>query len=70
MHPCWVPGHYDHRSALRQIHRADGLIEVPISVTPRLRLPLSWLWMRNLGGRYLRSLAPGVCRDTGFLNLS
>jgi peptidoglycan/xylan/chitin deacetylase (PgdA/CDA1 family) len=69
LHPTWVPGHYDHRGEPRHIHRCDGLVEIPVSVTPRLRLPASWFWMRNLGGAYLRAVARRCIRDTGFLNL-
>ena len=69
LHPTWVPGEYDHRREPRTIHVREGLIEVPISVTPRLRLPGSWFWMRNFGGTYLRYVAHHASSDTGFLNL-
>ena len=32
----------------------DNIMEIPISVTPFLRLPLSWLWFRNLGLNYAK----------------
>ncbi|MDO8480896.1 MAG: polysaccharide deacetylase family protein, partial [Nanoarchaeota archaeon] len=47
-HPTWIPGHYNHFFKTRSVHKADGITVVPISVTPLLRLPFSWIWFRNL----------------------
>ena len=47
----------DHRDRPRAIHVDDGLVEVPVSVTPKLRLPVSWFWMRNFGLGYLKRTA-------------
>ena len=69
LHPTKVPGHYDHRHLPRKIHRQGKLIEVPISVTPKLRLPVSWFWMRNLGRVYLRATARRASIHSGYLNI-
>ncbi|MDB5252296.1 MAG: polysaccharide deacetylase [Flaviaesturariibacter sp.] len=48
LNPTWVPGRYDHRALPRVPVRHGGIIEVPVSVTPRLRVPLFWLAFKNL----------------------
>lgn len=49
-HPAVVLGHYYNFFMPRRVHElANGLFEIPVSVLPFLRLPISWIWMRNLG---------------------
>ena len=69
LHPTWIPGQYNHFRAERRIHRQQALVEVPISVTPILRLPVSWFWMRNLGWPWMRLTAMRATSGTGYLNL-
>jgi peptidoglycan/xylan/chitin deacetylase (PgdA/CDA1 family) len=59
IHPTFIPGRYFnltapvspyHPSSDRVIvHGERSILEIPISVTPILRLPLSWWWLRNFG---------------------
>lgn len=60
VHPAIVPGHYYNFTLpltpyYRKFKKGDGtlkrkgLLEIPISVIPGLRIPISWWWMRNLG---------------------
>lgn len=69
LHPARVFGAYDHSKRPRTIHEDGGVIEVPISATPRLRLPVSWFWMRNLGYHYTVWGCRGAWREPGYLNL-
>ncbi len=54
VHPTWVPGRYNHlgRSLVPSRHEC-GLWQVPLSVVPGVRLPVSWIWLRNLPGPLL-----------------
>ena len=57
--PSFVPGYYGSLGApLRPYHPSDlsiekegsyNILEIPISINPVIRLPLSAAWMRNLG---------------------
>lgn len=49
-HPTWVPGRYNGLRWPRVPWREGGLLRVPISVVPGLRLPVSWIWFRWAGG--------------------
>ncbi len=67
LHPTYIPGKYNNLSAPRYIHRRSGLTVVPVSVTPHLRLPFSWLWFRRMGLTYAKACALRSLSDTGFL---
>lgn len=59
IHPTFIPGRYFNLTAPVTPYnpsrgdvtvRGDsGILEIPISVTPILRLPISWWWLRNFG---------------------
>ena len=53
--PVRLPGRYDNRHLPRTPRMEDGLLRIPISATPRLRIPLFWLGFRHLPGPILRS---------------
>ena len=55
LHPAYLPGYYNHSKKPLRIHRpiADlKMVEIPIAVMPRIRLPIVWMFMRLLGVRY------------------
>ena len=53
IHPAFLPGKYiDYHNPLvphiiKKKHKY--LLEIPCSVFPILRIPISWWWMRNIG---------------------
>lgn len=50
VHPAVVPGHYYNIFKKTKPHIVNGdLFEIPISVIPLIKFPISWIWMRNLG---------------------
>jgi len=53
--PIWLPGRYNNLSLPRTTYRKGNLIEVPLSASPRMRLPLFWLAMKNLPMSLIRS---------------
>lgn len=55
IHPTYVPGRYNHlRRPTSPTRGPGGLWQVPVSVLPGLRLPLSWIWFRHTPGPVLR----------------
>ena len=56
-HPTWVPGHYNLFFRTRSVHKADSITVVPVSVTPFLRLPFSWIWFRTFPLAYSKLCA-------------
>jgi hypothetical protein len=69
LHPAWIPGRYDRRREPRRPFLCGGLLRVPASVTPRLRLPLFWLSIKHLPPPIIRRAALRTLRHDGDLNL-
>ena len=68
-HPTYVPGRYFNVFKSRRIKNYNGLIEVPISVTPILRLPISWIWFRNFGLSYTRFCTSWILARQNWFNI-
>lgn len=51
LHPAFLPGYYNHSNLPMHIHRPAQLsiIEIPVGVMPFCRLPIVWMFMRNIG---------------------
>jgi peptidoglycan/xylan/chitin deacetylase (PgdA/CDA1 family) len=59
-HPTWVPGRYNGLRLPRTPWREHGMVCIPISVLPMVRVPVSWLWYRCAGpyvGRIMAAMA-------------
>jgi peptidoglycan/xylan/chitin deacetylase (PgdA/CDA1 family) len=69
LHPTLVPGHYNNFFASRKIKEKEGITQVPISVTPLLRAPLSWVWFRNFGISYMKICTLLTFYDSDFVHL-
>ena len=54
LHPTYVPGRYNNVRSPRSPFVKEGVLEIPVSVTPIVRLPLSWVWFRQLGTIYTK----------------
>ncbi|MCY7358243.1 MAG: polysaccharide deacetylase family protein [Rudanella sp.] len=69
LHPTWLPGRYNHLTKPRLPFQSGGILHLPASVTPRLRIPLFWLSLKN----FPFSLYCRLCVETlwanGHLNL-
>ncbi|MBI4518886.1 MAG: polysaccharide deacetylase family protein [Deltaproteobacteria bacterium] len=48
-HPTWVPGRYNGLTWPRRPWREAGVVRIPISVLPLIRVPVSWIWYRTAG---------------------
>lgn len=69
INPTWVPGRYNHLRAPRTPTIEDGIVQIPASVTPTLRIPLFWLAFKNLPPALMRSAASAVLRRDAAVNL-
>jgi hypothetical protein len=47
MNPTYIPGRYNNFWQPRLPHRHTGILQIPISVTPLIRIPLFWLSFKN-----------------------
>jgi hypothetical protein len=54
LHPTFIPGRYNNFAQKTGIHKINEVIEIPISVSPVLRLPLFWFAFRNFGRGYAK----------------
>lgn len=68
-HPTCIPGHYNNFFKSRKIKKIDGIIRIPISVTPFLRLPFSWFWFKNCGKVYTKICTKLALIDSNFINI-
>lgn len=70
LNPTYLPGRYNNRKEPRSIFRtAEGIVEIPASVSSPGRLPLFWLSLHNMPlGMYLW-LCQGAIRRDGYLNV-
>lgn len=62
LHPTYVPGRYNHVRSPRSPFCEEGVLEIPVSVAPGLRLPVSWVWFRQLGVTYAKVIT-SLMRD-------
>lgn len=69
LHPTFIPGRYMHWGAPRVPFVKDGLVELPMSVTPCLRLPLFWLACHHYPFPLYRWLCLRTLRHDGHLVL-
>lgn len=69
LHPTFIPGRYMHLGAPRVPFIKDGLVELPMSVTTWLRLPLFWLACHHYPFSLYRWLCLRTLRHDGHLVL-
>ncbi|MDR1405965.1 MAG: polysaccharide deacetylase family protein [Prevotellaceae bacterium] len=69
LNPTFIPGRYNHFRAPRLPFMQDGLLQLPASVTPRLRIPLFWLAMHNLPFCLYQTLCRAAAERDKYLNI-
>lgn len=47
LHPSFIPGRYNKLFSARKVHMKTGLKEIPVSVYPFVRFPMTWVFFRN-----------------------
>ncbi|MDQ2864270.1 MAG: DUF3473 domain-containing protein [Bacteroidota bacterium] len=69
INPTWIPGRYNNFSKPRTVFIKSGLPEIPVSVSPNLRVPLFWLSFKNFPYSYFRKIALKTLQKDGYLSL-
>ncbi|MEZ0485301.1 polysaccharide deacetylase [Fibrella aquatica] len=69
LHPTFIPGRYNHWGEPRLPFREKTIWQIPASVTPRIRLPLFWLSLKNFPFSVYKQLCLQTLRADGFVNL-
>jgi peptidoglycan/xylan/chitin deacetylase (PgdA/CDA1 family) len=67
--PIWLPGRYSNLGKPRTPYRKGRLLELPISATPRVRLPLFWLAWKNLPFGVVVDASRRCLEHDGLLNV-
>jgi hypothetical protein len=69
LHPTFLPGRYNHLREPRTPFVSGDILHIPASVTPKLRLPLFWLSLKNFPFSVYKRLCLNTLHTDGFLNL-
>lgn len=67
--PVWIPGRYNNFRRPRTPRLEQGLVRLPVSATPGLRVPLFWMTFKNFPFALYLSLARRTLRHDGHLAL-
>ena len=68
INPAFIPGRYMHLNVSRVPFMKDGIMQIPASVTPRLRFPLFWLSAHHLPMWVYEELVRRTLRHDGYFN--
>lgn len=69
IHPTYVPGRYCNILKRTNIYNKNGIWVIPISVSPLLKLPLSWVWFRNFGINYVKFCTQSIYLTRNLINI-
>jgi peptidoglycan/xylan/chitin deacetylase (PgdA/CDA1 family) len=69
LNPTWIPGKYNYLDKPRIPFTSGTLFNIPISVTPLLRIPLFWLSVKNLPMWLFELLMTQTLKHDGLLSL-
>lgn len=69
INPTWLPGRYNNFHLPRTKYMDEGMIRLPASVSPNLRLPLFWLGFKNYPYSLFKKLALQTLRKDGYICL-
>ncbi|MBK8722105.1 MAG: polysaccharide deacetylase family protein [Saprospiraceae bacterium] len=67
LNPTYIIGKYNHFFKNKNIHVANGVIQVPTSVSNLLRIPLFWLSIKVFPISYYQFLCKKVLKKNGYL---
>lgn len=67
--PAWLPGSHNNYSQPRTLFKQDRLWILPASVTPMLRIPLSWMAFKNLPLSFIKHCSLQVLKKDHYLSL-
>ncbi len=69
VNPTWVPGRYNNLKLSRRSFMEEGILQFPVSVTPRWRIPLFWLAFKNMPYPIYRQLVLQTLRKEKYVCL-
>jgi len=69
INPTWIPGRYNNLKKPRKWFFDEGVLQIPASVSARLRFPLFWLTFHNLPMSAIKRMSAGAIKKDGYLNL-
>jgi hypothetical protein len=62
LNPTFIPGRYNHLNKPRTAFFSNGIWQIPVSVTPVLRLPVFWLALKNLPFEFYKNLCKTILK--------
>ena len=69
INPTLIPGRYNNLFSIRTLFSENGLNRLPVSVTPRIRIPLFWLAFKNMPYNIFLKLALRTLEHDGYVSL-
>jgi len=68
LNPAFIPGRYMHLNTPRTYFMQEGLLQIPASVSPCLRIPMFWLALHNFPLWLYKALTHRILRHDGYFN--
>ena len=68
LNPTFIPGRYLHLNTSRLPFMNDGILQIPVSVTPLFRIPLFWLSAHHFPKWMYETLVKHTMQHDGFFN--
>jgi peptidoglycan/xylan/chitin deacetylase (PgdA/CDA1 family) len=69
INPTFIPGRYNNLQLSRSCYLDNGILELPASVSPVVRVPLFWLSMHNFPLCFYIYLCKRALKKDGYLNV-
>jgi len=69
LHPTYIPGRYNNFFKPRKIHTKNSMVIVPTSVTPLIRAPFTWYWLRNYGLGYAKTCTRLASMNNSYISI-
>ena len=67
--PIWLPGRYNHFRQPRLLYWSGPLLNIPVTASPVLRVPLFWLAVKNFPWWFLKLTSRRTLGHDGIINL-
>lgn len=68
LNPAFIPGRYMHITTPRTVFMQNGVLQIPASVTPLLRIPMFWLSLHNFPLWLYKALYRRIIKHDGYFN--
>ncbi len=68
LNPAFIPGRYMHLTTPRTSFMQEGVLQIPASVSPWLRIPMFWLSLHNFPMWLYKALCHRILKHDGYFN--